>query len=122
MFLLSVLGLLEIMFQGLSTQKKATYTEQVPKAHEVCSCHTQDTGGEMKSEPTPTGGSLPSTKEHCLTQDQPGITTKWVFLILSWVGAVASLLECLPDVHKALGSIPAPHRPDGVVLTCNSST
>lgn len=43
-FLLSVLGLLEIRFQGLSTEKKATYTEQVPKAHEVCSCHTQDTG------------------------------------------------------------------------------
>lgn len=67
--LLSVLGLMEIMFQGLSTKKKATYTEQIPKAHTVCSCHTQDTGGEMKSEPTPTGGSLPSTKEHCLTQD-----------------------------------------------------
>lgn len=90
--------------------------------HMPSAAATQDSGGERKSEPTPTGGSLPSTKEHCLTQDRPGITTKWVFLILLWAGAVAQLLEGLPGVHKALGSIPAPHKPGGVVLTCNSST
>lgn len=60
--LLSVLGLMEIMFQGLSTQKKATYTEQIPKAHAVRSCHTQDTGGEMKPEPTPTEGHCPAQR------------------------------------------------------------
>lgn len=45
-------------------QEKVTYAEQIPEAHAVCSCHTQDTG-EVKPEPTPTvqhKGTLSNSK------------------------------------------------------------
>lgn len=39
----------------------------------------------------------------------------------TWAGNVAQLADCLPSTHKALGSSPAPYKPEGVAHVCDSS-